>query len=105
MQPSPSRIPARYPHSAGDTSMTKTPEEQSTLVYVPTSELRPANWNPRVVYTEQFHQLMAMIRADPTFLQARPILAMDDGTIYAGAQRYRALCQLYRGGWEGPWQT
>lgn len=72
------------------------------VVYVPTSALRPADWNPRIVMTPQFRQLVSMIRADPGFLLARPVLAMDDGTIYAGNQRYRAVCQLYRDGWESP---
>lgn len=76
------------------------------LVYVLTSVLRPAEWNPRVVMTDEFRRLCEMIRADPSFLIARPVLAMDNGVIYAGAQRYRAVCQLYREGWSTPlWET
>lgn len=78
--------------------------ESGQLVYVPTSALQPAAWNPRVVYSSEFNQLVSMIRADPTFLEVRPILAMQDGTIYAGNQRYRAVCQLYREGWASPWE-
>jgi ParB-like chromosome segregation protein Spo0J len=70
---------------------------------VPTSALRPADWNPRVIYTRDFQQLMRAISSDPGFLEARPVLAMQDGTIYAGEQRYRAVLQLYREGWTSPW--
>lgn len=76
-----------------------------SLKLVAASLLKPAEWNPRVVYDEEFRQLKESIRDDPDFLQERPILAKQDGTIYAGNMRYRALMALYEEGWESPWGT
>lgn len=73
------------------------------LKVVAASLLKPAPWNPRIVYEEEFRQLKQGIKDDPDFLQERPILATRDGTIYAGNMRYRALLALYDDGWESPW--
>jgi hypothetical protein len=54
----------------------------------------PAPWNPRTIRDERFKNLCASIEADPEFLWRRPILAMADGTIYAGNMRYRAASHL-----------
>ena len=60
------------------------------VVSVPLSELHPSPWNPRTISDARFKNLCASIEADPDFLWQRPILAMVDGTIYAGNMRYRA---------------
>ncbi len=57
---------------------------------VPLDRLHPAPWNPRTIKDERFQNLVRSIQADPDFLWRRPILAMADGTIYAGNMRYRA---------------
>jgi hypothetical protein len=60
------------------------------------SRLKPAPWNPRLIKDARFANLCKSIEADPGFLERRPILAMADGTIYAGNMRYRAVAHL---GW------
>jgi ParB-like chromosome segregation protein Spo0J len=65
---------------------------QTTLT--PLDALRPAPWNPREIASEDFQNLCRSIEADPGFLWSRPVLAMADGTIYAGSQRYRAVEHL-----------
>jgi ParB-like chromosome segregation protein Spo0J len=60
------------------------------------SDLKPAPWNPRLIKDARFENLCKSIAADPTFLEQRPILALADGTIYAGNMRYRAVSHL---GW------
>lgn len=57
---------------------------------VPLKDLHPAPWNPRTIKDERFKNLVRSIEADPDFLWRRPLLAMADGTIYAGNMRYRA---------------
>lgn len=61
---------------------------------VPLAKLTPAPWNPRTIRDERFKNLCESIQADPEFLWRRPILAMADGTIYAGNMRYRAATHL-----------
>jgi DNA modification methylase len=60
------------------------------------SRLKPAPWNPRLIKDARFANLCKSIEADPGFLEQRPILALSDGTIYAGNMRYRAVAHL---GW------
>lgn len=60
----------------------------------PLAKLKPAEWNPRTIRDERFKNLCASIQADPEFLWRRPILAMADGTIYAGNMRYRAAAHV-----------
>ncbi|MCA9644974.1 MAG: ParB N-terminal domain-containing protein, partial [Myxococcales bacterium] len=60
----------------------------------PLSLLKPAPWNPRKIRDERFQNLVQSIKADPEFLWRRPVLAMADGTIYAGNMRYRAAEHL-----------
>ncbi len=57
-------------------------------------ELRPAKWNPRTIDGASFRRLVRSLERDPGLLWGRPILAMRDGTIYAGNQRYQAALQL-----------
>ena len=61
---------------------------------VPLAKLTPAPWNPRTIRDERFKNLCESVQADPEFLWRRPILAMADGTIYAGNMRYRAASHL-----------
>lgn len=60
-------------------------------------ELKPAEWNPRLIKDDRFKNLCKSIENDPEFMELRPILATKDGTIYAGNMRYRAAQHL---GWE-----
>lgn len=68
------------------------------VAMVPLERLKTADWNPRVVFTEDFRKLKESILADPVMLTLRPILAMEDGTIYAGTMRYEAVKALYAEG-------
>jgi hypothetical protein len=65
--------------------------------------LEPAEWNPRTITKARFQALKASIRADPSFLELRPLLARTNGTVLAGNMRHRALVELYKEGWESPW--
>jgi ParB-like chromosome segregation protein Spo0J len=64
------------------------PRPRAQLVRV--QDLQVAEWNPRTMYRERFDNLRRSIREDPEFLWHRPILALRDGTVYAGNQRLRA---------------
>ncbi len=59
-------------------------------------DLRPAPWNPRDISASQLRRLQASLERDPELLWSRPILALGDGTIYAGNMRYRAAAALPR---------
>ena len=61
---------------------------------VPLASLTPAPWNPRSIKDERFQNLCRSIQADPDFLWRRPVLALADGTIYAGNMRWRAAHHL-----------
>jgi len=63
-------------------------------VVAPLSALRPAAWNPRSISPSQLRRLGQSLERDPNLLWSRPILAMADGTIYAGNMRYRAVAAL-----------
>lgn len=65
---------------------------------VPLARLEPAAWNPRLIKSDRFLNLCRSIAADPAFLWNRPILAMEDGTIYAGNMRWRAVKYLWEKG-------
>src|SRR5438094_620939 len=65
-----------------------------TAEAVPLGRLQPASWNPRKIKDERFQNLCRSIAADPEFLWRRPVLAVVDGTIYAGNMRYRAAQHL-----------
>ncbi|SRR6266545_1269238 len=64
------------------------------VTVVPTTRLRPADWNPRAISSSQFVRLQQSLERDPGLLWSRPVLATPDGTIYAGAMRYRAAAAL-----------
>lgn len=42
---------------------------------VPVDRLEPSEWNPRILRTERFRQLVKSLQADPDFLERRPVLA------------------------------
>ena len=74
----------------------KTPP-MDTIVEVPLEELYLNEWNPRTITEEAFATLKRSLADDPTGLQARPLIAMPDGTIIGGNMRYRAAEAL---GWK-----
>lgn len=59
--------------------------------------LKHADWNPRFIRRDRLENLKRSIEADPEFMWQRPILAMADGTVYAGNQRLQACQEL---GWK-----
>lgn len=67
------------------------------LVQTSLSALTPAPWNPRTTSDERFQNLCRSLETDRDFLQLRPILATNDGTIFARNIRFRAAQHL---GWE-----
>ncbi len=67
---------------------------QPRPVVAPLSALRPAAWNPRSISASQLRRLGQSLERDPALLWSRPILAMADGTIYAGNMRHRAAAAL-----------
>jgi ParB-like nuclease domain len=73
---------------------TSKPNPAAPVTLVPVTALHPADWNPRTISDERFRNLCRSIEADPEFLWRRPILAQDDGTIYAGNMRFRAAQHL-----------
>ncbi len=78
------------------TSETMSAVASASVASVPVSALTPAPWNPRTIKDKRFQQLCRSLEADPEFLWQRPILAMADGTVYAGNMRLRAALHL---GW------
>lgn len=65
--------------------------------YVPLAALRAHPRNPRTISAERLEQLKRMLVADPEMLEARPLIALPNGTVIAGNQRLRAASEL---GWE-----
>ncbi|MGD0166898.1 MAG: DNA methyltransferase [Gaiellaceae bacterium] len=61
------------------------------------SGLRPHPGNPRKIRPERLEALKAALEADAAMLEARPLIALPDGTVIAGNQRLRAAVEL---GWE-----
>jgi ParB-like chromosome segregation protein Spo0J len=64
--------------------------------HVAVDELHESSENPRRIVPARFAQLMRSLDADPQMLDARPIIALPDGTIVAGNMRHRAAVEL---GW------
>jgi DNA modification methylase len=60
-------------------------------------DLRPNRRNPRRIRPERFAQLQRTMIAERELLEARPVIALRDGTVIAGNQRYQAALLL---GWE-----
>lgn len=63
---------------------------------VPIGSLRADPTNPRKISKERFDALKKSIEEDPKFMELRPILADQDGLIYAGRMRYEACVELGR---------
>jgi DNA methylase/ParB-like nuclease domain len=64
---------------------------------VPLSDLRPHPSNPRRITDARLAQLGRTLEAEREMLQARPLIALPDGTVIAGNQRLAAAVAL---GWE-----
>lgn len=64
---------------------------------VAVSELHESPDNPRRITPERLQQLVASLRADPSMLDARPLVATPEGEVVMGNMRLRAARQL---GWE-----
>jgi DNA modification methylase len=69
----------------------------SAVTETPLDRLRCWPENPRRIRPERLEQLKRALAADPEMLQARPLLALPDGTVIAGNQRLRAAREL---GWQ-----
>jgi hypothetical protein len=61
---------------------------------VPIGQLHQADWNPREISEARMESLKTSILDDPELMWQRPILAMADGTVYAGNQRLQACIEL-----------
>jgi DNA modification methylase len=66
------------------------------------NDLTPAEWNPRRISKTRFRNLYRTIAADPRMLWSRPVMAMADGTIYAGNMRDRAVEYMWQHGCPKP---
>lgn len=66
------------------------------VVDTPVEKLKPWGRNPRTITGARLEQLKAMLAASPEMLQARPLIALLDGTVIAGNQRLAAAQAL---GW------
>jgi ParB-like chromosome segregation protein Spo0J len=64
--------------------------------HVAVDELHESSENPRRISPARLAQLSRSLAADPQMLDARPIIALPDGTIVAGNMRHRAAVEL---GW------
>src|SRR5437763_3093760 len=69
----------------------------SALAELPLERLRCWPENPRTIRPKRLEQLKRALADDPEMLQARPLLALPDGTVIAGNQRLRAAREL---GWQ-----
>jgi ParB-like nuclease domain len=67
------------------------------VVDAPVGELRENPRNPRQITPARLQALARSIEHDPAMLQARPLIALPDGTVIAGNMRLRAARVL---GWE-----
>lgn len=62
----------------------------------PLDDLRPHPRNPRTITDSALERLKRTMTADRDYLMARPLVALPDGTIIAGNQRWRAAKEM---GW------
>jgi len=63
------------------------------MEYLKLSTLKKLNGNPRIIRDKQFKNLVASIRENPGFFEARPLILSDrtgELVIIAGNQRYEA---------------
>lgn len=76
--------------------MTPTPPRPLlTVVEVPLADLRPDPDNPRRI-TAKRRAILEQQVADDSFMRARPVIALPDGLIVAGEQRWRARAKIGR---------
>ena len=61
------------------------------------SALAPSGFNPRRISGGRLDALKRSMEADPRMLEARPVIALADGTVVCGNQRVRAAAEL---GWK-----
>lgn len=61
------------------------------------ASLQPAVFNPRRIGRDRLEQLKRSMQADPRMLEARPLVALPDGTVVCGNQRLLAAVEL---GWD-----
>lgn len=72
------------------------PERVGPVVDIEVARLRPWPDNPRRIAPERLRDLERALTEDPEMLRARPLLALPDGTVFAGNQRLLAVQRL---GW------
>ncbi len=63
---------------------------------LPLASLQPAGFNPRRINRERLEALKRSMTADSLMLEARPLVALPDGTVVCGNQRLLAAVEL---GW------
>lgn len=72
------------------------------VVDAPVAGLRAWDGNPRRIAPARLEQLKAMLEESPEMLRARPLIALPDGTVIAGNQRFggggRARLGVYSDG-------
>ncbi len=72
--------------------MTSTPMLRAEQI--PVDSLRPHPRNPRKITAARLAALERVLAADPQMLEARPLIALPDGTVIAGNQRWLAARSL-----------
>jgi DNA modification methylase len=85
------------PKDAASVTLDSDPREKLAVHDMPVAALKPHPRNPRRIRPERLEQLKRALVADAEMLQARPLIALPDGTVVAGNQRLRAAVEL---GWE-----
>jgi DNA modification methylase len=68
-----------------------------TVVQAPLADLHAHPGNPRTIRPERLEQLKRTLQAERGMLDARPLIALPDGTVIAGNQRLAAAAAL---GWD-----
>ena len=66
------------------------------VVDAPVADLHAHDRNPRTISKARFAQLQRTMGAFPDLLDARPVIALPDGTVIAGNMRYLAAVALGR---------
>ncbi len=69
----------------------------SALTRTPLTALRLSEQNPRHIERERLEALKRSLATDPEMLEARPVVALPDGTVVCGNMRVRAAGEL---GWD-----
>ena len=70
------------------------------IVDVPLNILRPSEYNPRDIDSEEYHSLVNSMKTDPDFIKVRPVIVNTlperEGVIIGGQRRWEAALDL---GW------